>query len=338
MQPIPLVSGWNVLPFASFLRGIGAPVDRWLADAKIVPDLLAEPDRPVPLAHLQDFVEHAARAEGAESIGIDVGRHSAAECLGAFGARLACCATLYERVQAACRMVSLSNNCESMWMQQDGPNVRFHARIEGASEPCRRHADDFTLMLILEAVGRAAPPGMGPRAIYLPDSRSKRFARDELFQDVQMVYGAPHVTVVFPACLLSRALEPCRDELGRALGAPVVLPDGYSIPTDFVASLEATITSLLPIGCPSVGDLAEIAGTTPRTLQRRLATCDTSLRRVFDRARFRMASGYLRDTCASITDIAFRLGYSDSTAFARAFHRIAGVPPSAYRTQHCDTG
>jgi hypothetical protein len=86
MQPIPLVSGWNLQPFANFLRGIGAPVERWLVEAGIPPDELMEPDRPVPLRHVLDFVEVAARAEGAESLGLDVGRQTAAECLGAYGA------------------------------------------------------------------------------------------------------------------------------------------------------------------------------------------------------------------------------------------------------------
>lgn len=105
------------------------------------------------------------------------------------------------------------------------------------------------------------------------------------------------------------------------------------MPVDLVRSLEATVESLLPVGCPNVHDLADIAGTTPRTLQRRVAACGTSLRQVVDRARFRMARDWLRDPDVSVTDIALRLGYSDSTAFTRAFHRLAGMSPSTYRKQ-----
>jgi AraC-like DNA-binding protein len=90
---------------------------------------------------------------------------------------------------------------------------------------------------------------------------------------------------------------------------------------------------MLPVGCPTVRDLADMAGTTPRTLQRRMAACGTSLRQVVDRARFRTAREWLSDPSASVTDIALRLGYSDSTAFTRAFHRLAGMPPSTYRKQ-----
>jgi AraC-like DNA-binding protein len=35
-----------------------------------------------------------------------------------------------------------------------------------------------------------------------------------------------------------------------------------------------------------------------------------------------------------VKDVAKRLGYSDSAHFARAFRRIAGVSPKAYRRQY----
>jgi AraC-like DNA-binding protein len=333
MQPIPLVSGWNLQPFADFLRGIGAPVERWLVEAMIPLDELVEPNRPVPLRHVLNFIDLAACAEGAESLGIDVGRQTAAECLGAYGARLARCVSLYDRVTTSCRLLSLSNNCETMWLERDGANVRLHSRIDYPLEPHRRHGDDFTLMVMLEAVARAAAPGWKPRAIYLPGARSQRFARDELFQCVQMVYGAPYVTIVFSSDLLARPLRPLSPTVGVSADAPAGSLPEREMPADFVRSLEASIASLLPIGCPSVHDLADMAGTTPRTLQRRVAACGTSLRQVVNRARFTTARDWLGDPYASVTDIALRLGYSDSTAFTRAFHRLAGMPPSTYRKQ-----
>jgi len=337
MQPIPLVSGWNLQPFAEFLRGIGAPVERWLVEARIPPDGLVEPDRPVPLRHVLNFVDRAARAEGAESLGIDVGRQTAADGQGAFGAALARCVTLYDRVQTSGRLLSRSNNCQSIWLERDGADVRIHSRIDYPHEPHRRHGDDFTLMVMLEAVARAAAPGWKPQAIYLPGTRPQRFARDELFQGVQMVYGGPYVTIVFSADLLARPLRPLSPAAGVSAHASAGSLPEREMPADFLRSLEASAASVLPIGCPSVRDLADMAGTTPRTLQRRVAACGTSLREVVDRARFRTARGWLGDPFASVTDIALRLGYSDSTAFTRAFRRLAGMPPSTYRKQLMDS-
>jgi AraC-like DNA-binding protein len=188
-------------------------------------------------------------------------------------------------------------------------------------------------MLMLEAIGRAADPGWAPDAIYLPGRRSQRFARDELFRGVNLSYGAPNVTVVFPARLLSRRLKPLMGIGGSGQRVAEGTFEDPDIPGDFTRSLRDTVASLLPLGCPTVQDLADVTDLKPRTLQRRLAECGTSLRQVIDDARFGLAAEYLRDPAASVTDIALDLGYGDSTAFTRAFHRLAGVSPTAYREQ-----
>jgi len=335
MQPIPLVSGWNLLPFIGFLKGIGAPVERWLVDSRLPTDIDETPDRALPLSLCLDFAERAARAEGADSIGLDVGRHATAENFGPVGSILGQCPTLYSRMSLSCQLLPAFNNYSSMWFETHGDDVRLHARCNCRREPGFRHAEDLTLMLMLEAIGRAAGSGWKPKSIHLPGLRSERFARDELFQGVAMVYGAPDVTVVFPAELLDHPLTRF-PEITTARRRPVMLGDGRAPAADFVGSLEDTVMALLPCGCPSVPGLAAIAQLSPRTLQRRVAEEGSSLRRIVEHARFRLAADYLRQSNATVTDIALELGYSDSTAFTRAFHRTAGVPPSLYRSKKLD--
>jgi AraC-like DNA-binding protein len=330
VKPVPLVQLWALVPFLRFLGEIGAPVERWLEASRIHPDLLLTPSRVVPLAFATDFAERAARAEGAETLGIDVGRRSAAEDLGPWGWRLAACPTLYERARTSCERISEFNTGESIGLEVDGAWVRLRERIEGAHGPGWRHAQDFTLMLILEAVRRAAGDGWKPSAIFLPGPRRTRFERDELFQEVKIVYEAPELQVAFPAALLARPVV--RLPAARARQMPAAGATSISAPAqDLIGSLEDSAMALLPCGGASAHDLAEIAHTSVRSLQRRLREQGTSLRRVFDHARFRAAEQYLRDPAAEVTDIALDLGYGDSTAFARAFRRIAGVSPTTYR-------
>lgn len=335
MLPIPLVTGWNLLPFVRFLRGIGAPVGRWLAESRISESAVDKPDSSIPLCLGLDFVERAARAEGAESLGLDVGRHESGDNLGPFGIILARCPTLYSRARTACRLLSSTNNYSSMWLDVAGQTVTLHTLLRCQREPGLRHAEDFTLMLILEAVERAAGTGWKPSAIHLPGARPQRFARDELFQGVSMVYGAPDVAVSFPIELLGHDLRSLPGRPGsRQRDAD---HDGGCAPSaDFLGSLEDTVLALLPAGCPSLRDLAEISHLSPRTLQRRVAEEGASLRQVIDQARFRLAADYLRDSAAKVTDIALELGYSDSTAFTRAFRRVAGVSPSDFRGRRLD--
>jgi len=49
------------------------------------------------------------------------------------------------------------------------------------------------------------------------------------------------------------------------------------------------------------------------------------------RSRLRQAASLLTDDAASITDVAYDVGFGDLSNFVRTFHRAAGVPPRAFQ-------
>lgn len=69
--------------------------------------------------------------------------------------------------------------------------------------------------------------------------------------------------------------------------------------------------------------------------QFRTALGDTPAR-YLTRVRMERAERMLR-TGASVTDVAFRLGYESDAGFSRAFRRHAGVPPSSWRRASAST-
>jgi AraC-like DNA-binding protein len=83
----------------------------------------------------------------------------------------------------------------------------------------------------------------------------------------------------------------------------------------------------------SLDDLATHFTIHPRTLNRRLKESGTSFRELHNEARRQTASQLLRDTRTSIETIAALLGFSDGTAFNRAFSQWEGVSPGKWRRQ-----
>jgi len=47
--------------------------------------------------------------------------------------------------------------------------------------------------------------------------------------------------------------------------------------------------------------------------------------------RMQVASGLLRSSNATVATIALEVGYDSEAAFARAFKRLVGMPPAAWR-------
>ena len=67
--------------------------------------------------------------------------------------------------------------------------------------------------------------------------------------------------------------------------------------------------------------------------QRRLALEEETFSGLVERTRAEMAGELLETTDAPISEIARQLGYANQGNFTRAFHRWAGVSPSAFRRQ-----
>ncbi len=79
--------------------------------------------------------------------------------------------------------------------------------------------------------------------------------------------------------------------------------------------------------------LANRLHTSSRTLNRRLAKEGTSYQSLREEVIEQTAKQVLAGTDASIAIIAAKLGYSESSAFVRAFKRLTGMTPVAYRSQ-----
>jgi AraC-like DNA-binding protein len=89
-----------------------------------------------------------------------------------------------------------------------------------------------------------------------------------------------------------------------------------------------------PLEGLSYASVARHLHLSPRTLHRRLALEGTSYRALRDAVRREQALQMLEKTAHSIADIATALGYSEPSAFFRAFVAWTGMAPTLYRNRN----
>lgn len=82
---------------------------------------------------------------------------------------------------------------------------------------------------------------------------------------------------------------------------------------------------------PNLTALAKLANTSERTLKRHLKEEGTSFRAIQTEIRRTTAKELLNDQSLSMTTIANRLGFSDSSSFSQSFKRWFGMAPNTYR-------
>jgi AraC-like DNA-binding protein len=86
-------------------------------------------------------------------------------------------------------------------------------------------------------------------------------------------------------------------------------------------------------GGPTIDHVARELGMTSRTLHRRLQERGLAFNDMVRGLRRDLALRYLATPHIPLTEIAFLLGYSELSAFSRAFHQWSGVAPMRYRKQ-----
>ncbi|MGW6058204.1 AraC family transcriptional regulator [Streptomyces sp. NPDC055189] len=150
-------------------------------------------------------------------------------------------------------------------------------------------------------------------------------------------FGAPRTGAGFDERWLAAPL--IRDEAaleGMLNRAPFDLLSRREYGTTVAEQVRRALTRALRTSprLPSLGEIAARLAVSPATLRRRLALESTSYQQLKDAVRRDAAIAGLAEGSEPIAELAARLGFSEDTAFHRAFRRWTGTTPGAYRYEN----
>jgi AraC-like DNA-binding protein len=97
--------------------------------------------------------------------------------------------------------------------------------------------------------------------------------------------------------------------------------------------VERLLVPILHKGDVGMEKIAAKLALSPRTLLRRLTDEGVTFEKVLDELRHAMALDYLRERKTSVNETAYLLGFSDPSAFSRAFKRWTGTNPRTVKLQ-----
>lgn len=172
--------------------------------------------------------------------------------------------------------------------------------------------------LVLESVSLRRPR---------PDNRQPY---DALF-GCPITFAAAEDGFVLSGQAADRPLPTANRELATTCDAILAKQLAELAGSDLESRCKAWLLEQLTSGEPSEEALARAMGMSPRTLQRKLGELGLSYKEVLEKTRYDLALRYLDDPHKTVTDITFLLGFSETSAFSRAFKRWNGKAPTSYR-------
>jgi AraC-like DNA-binding protein len=144
--------------------------------------------------------------------------------------------------------------------------------------------------------------------------------------EATVTFGAPVDELFFDAALLDLPLSTSDPETAAAIETRATEMRARSELRPFGERVRAAVQAELGASRPSLTSVARRLGVGARSLRRQLEAEKISLRAIVASERRERAVELLKSG-ASIKDVAFQLGFSEPSAFSRAYKRRTGRSP-----------
>lgn len=288
----------------------------------------------MPAADFARLLEAAAGATGDDCFGLHFGEHYQPKNMGPLIYVVLNSPTLAAGIENAGRYLSVHNEAGriSCSIEENLVYVRFELADLAIEIP--RQQSDYAMVVALSTFRLMLGSQWAPTEVQLAYPAPAHTSEHTRVFGCPVSFGCQSNAFVIERDIFARQV-PAADErlypilrryLDRVL-REMPQEDGL------LASVRKVVGEAMRDGEPTLTQVARKIAMKPRTLQRRLKDHGLDFKRLVADTRRRFSQNYLRDRRHTLTEIAFLLGYSEVSAFNRAFRRWTGSTPSDYRSQ-----
>lgn len=290
---------------------------------------LADADGRVPRAALTRLWQLAVEETGDPAFALEAARHTLQTTFHALGYAVLASATLREAMERIIRHRRVIGEIFRLSIEDraDCSRVLLDVSAGGGAVPDEAVDASFAVM-VRQARLLHGGRDLRPRRVGLRRALPANPAPYERTFRCPVEFGQDTNYLEFSREDLDRRVPAANAELARQNDEVVVR---YLARLDRGGVLGRTREALLeslPSGAPTKAAIARRLAMSPRSLQRLLADEGTSFKDLLAEARLALAKSYLEEGRLPVTEIAFVLGFADTSAFSRAFRRWTGVAPS----------
>jgi AraC-like DNA-binding protein len=305
--------------------------DRLLTQVGLSPGLLQVPQARVSAKHYGQLWRLVALTLDDEFFGQDSRRMKSGSFAMLVHAVLGC-KNLGAALDRSLRFYGLILDDISGALSREGQEATISLRERAAGAPPRIFGHEVLLMLLhgdsCWLVGRRIPI-LRAEFGYPEPAHSAEY---RLMYCTDLTYDKPNTTIVFAADYLSLPIVQNERSVKDFLRtAPESILVKYKNGSSLSARIRRRLRQLLPGEVPDFDQLAAELNMTTATLRRRLHEEGASYQGIKDQLRRDLAISYLSHSDRNVMDIALELGFSERSAFHRAFRKWTGASPGEFR-------
>ena len=316
---------------AKLMRRNGLDPETLLIEAGVDPAALADPHARLPSAAVERVIGAMAACIPSPAFGL-----GAAECwhptnLGALGHAWLASSSLRRGLDRLQRYWSLIGQRSALLLREEPEGVAVLLDLPHTEPRVAAITTDLCFSVIVDMCRTNAGDAFAPVAVRLMRAAPADDTPYRSFYRCPIRFGCAERSLLLPRAALDATLPTSNRELAGLLDRMLDEALARIDRDDVVARCRAVLLQRLASGEVSATRTARHLAMSRRTLHRRLADAGTTWQRLVDDTRRDIALRMIEDQRRPIGEITFELGFSQHSAFARAFKRWAGASPSAYR-------
>jgi AraC-like DNA-binding protein len=291
---------------------------------------LDDRDARLPESECADLFDRAAQQLADDALGLHVGESIRPGHYGVLGYVAMNCATLGEALSRLQRYQALVLDIGPLTVQMKSDELRLSWSPD--SERPFRQLAEFNLAGLVTFARWISGRADTPRRIEFNYPAPRDLAEHRRIFGCELRFDRPHYAIVMPQAWLQQPLiqpDPAMRELMLRLADKQML--GLERGGTVLARARSLVARRLSEGELALEQLAAQLEISPRTLQRKLKEAGLGYTQLLDGIRQELAERYLADPNLDLNDLAFLLGFSEQSAFQRAFKRWKGESPGAWR-------
>jgi AraC-like DNA-binding protein len=310
---------------AQMLRSVGIDADAPIDPKQMITDVA-----------YYDLMERIAQVTDVTALPLRTGASMRCDDYGALGLAFKAAPTLRGSYARVVRYARLWTSVVEYETQDAGDETWFTLHRDGVRRLGLRLSNEATLASAV-AIGREVTPDgvFNPREVHISHPAPKSTHHHKAYFECPVVFGSDR-----DALLIDNAAIDGPNRLGDRGITQFLLGHldqelaQVTAKTSLRERTREVIARSLSEGLPRMEDVARRLGMSVRSLHRRLADDGLSFQILTEHTRRELAEGLLRDELYTISEIAFLTGFSEQSAFNRAFKRWGGVTPANYRKSH----
>ncbi|HWH47948.1 MAG TPA: AraC family transcriptional regulator [Burkholderiales bacterium] len=335
MTPTSLATLGQIVANVLKMYGLDAPV--MFERHGIDPALLGNPNARIPSRAWDSLALDAAAHIPDPAFGLRAARCWHPSNLGALGYAWLTSSTLRTGLERVVRYWRLLGEASSTRLAESSAGLTFLLARQAPDPVSSAIAADFVMSLLVDMCRMNAGSSLRPVAVRLRRMQPKESEGYRRHFGCVVHFAAGEDSFTLSRRDADRPLPTSNRQLAATLDRILTEQLAHVDKNDVVARCQAHLLEQLCSGEVSEDLMAKQLHMSRRTLQRKLADADLTYQKLVDDTRRDLAMRHLEDPRYSVTDVTFLLGFSQQSAFTRAFKRWAGMSPSEYRAQRSMT-